>query len=176
MIPKKKRNKKCLSILWLDAHLDLEDEYDGDKYSHACAGKRCFDITKNIVPIGIRSVCKEEVEFAEENNIKIFWAKDITDNDEWFDDAISRLSENVYISIDLDGFDPSFMHSVGNPEPGGLKYYPALKFLMEVCERRNVVGFDMVELSPNKNDISSDFTAAKLIYKIIGYVFYKNKK
>ena len=118
----------------------------------------------------------EEAEFATKNKIKIFWAKDISDNDKWFNDAISKLSKNVYITIDLDGFDPSFMPSVGNPEPGGLQYYQTLKFLRQVCNKRNVVGFDVVELCPNKKHVSSDFTAAKIIYKLIGYVFENNKK
>ena len=108
--------------------------------------------------------------------LKIFWAKDIAEQDKWFDDAIKRLSKNVYITIDLDGFDPSIMPSVGTPEPGGLGYYQVLKFLKKVCEKRNVVGFDVVELCPNEKDISSDFTAARIVYKLIGYKFLGNNK
>jgi len=162
---------KNLSVLQVDAHTDLADEWDDTKYSHACAGKRCFEITKKIVPVGIRCLEKEEAEFAEKNSIKIFYARDIVDNDEWHDDAIAGLSDNVYITIDLDGFDPSIMPSVGNPEPGGLQYYPTLKFLKRVFNEKNVVGFDVVELCPDEKEVSSDFTAAKIIYKLIGYKF-----
>ena len=128
----------------------------------------------NIVPIGIRSLSYEESEFIKKGGLKIFWAKDIVDNDRWFDDAIKCLKKNVYITFDLDGLDPSVMPSVGTPEPGGLGYYQTLRFLKKVCEKRNVIGFDVVELCPNKNNISPDFTAARFIYKIIGYV--KKKK
>ena len=133
--------------------------------------KRCLDICKNIVQVGIRSLCDEEASFIKENKLKIFWAKDIFDNDEWFDEAISKLLKNVYITLDLDVFDPSIMPSTGTPEPGGLLYYQTLRFLKKVFEKRNVVGFDVVELCPNENDISSDFTAAKVTYKMIGYKF-----
>jgi len=159
------------SILQLDAHADLREEYNGTKFSHACAMKRCLDICKNIVQVGIRSLCDEEADFIKENKLKIFWAKDIFDNDKWFDEAISKLSKNVYITLDLDVFDPSIMPSTGTPEPGGLLYYQTLRFLKKVFEKRNVVGFDVVELCPNENDISSDFTAAKVTYKMIGYKF-----
>ena len=138
--------------------------------------KRCFDITPNIIQAGIRSLSCEEAEFISENNLRLFWAKDIFGNDYWMDEAISKLKENVYITLDLDAFDPSEMPSVGTPEPGGLHYYQVLKFLGKVCKQRSVVGFDVVELRPNKDEASSDFTAAKLVYKLIGYVYYKNKR
>ena len=159
------------SVLQLDAHTDLREEYDGTRFSHACTMKRVLDISKNIVQVGIRSMDYEEAVFAKKNKMKIFWAKDIFKEDNWFNDAISRLSKNVYITLDLDVFDPSIMPSVGTPEPGGLGYYQVLRFLRKVFEERNVVGFDFVELSPNENDVSSDFTAAKVIYKMIGYKF-----
>jgi len=166
---------KEFSVLQIDAHADLREEYEGSKFNHACAMKRCLDVTKNIVQVGIRSLSLEEAEFAKENNLEIFWAKDIVDNDKWFDDAISKLKDKVYITIDLDAFDPSFMFAVGTPEPGGLNYYQTLRFLKKVCSEKNVVGFDVVELCPNAMDISSDFTAAKLVYKLIGYVFNNNQ-
>jgi agmatinase len=164
-----------LSILQLDAHADLKEEnYDG-KFNHGCAMKRCLDICPSLVPVGIRSLNHDEVDFAKEKDIKIFWAKDVVDNDNWFEEAISRLSKNVYITIDLDGFDPSWMPAVGNPEPGGLQYYRTLRFLRKVCQERNVVGFDVVELCPIKNDVSSDLAAAKFMYKVIGYVLDSKK-
>jgi len=160
------------SVLQLDAHVDLREEYDGTKFSHACAMKRCLDVCKNIVQVGIRSLCSEEAAFIKQIKLKIFWAKDVFDNDKWFDEAISQLSENVYITLDLDVFDPSILPSTGTPEPGGLGYYHVLKFLKKVFEERNVIGFDIVELCPNENDISSDFMAAKVLYKMVGYKFF----
>lgn len=169
-----KENHKNLSVLQIDAHADLREDFEGTKHSHACAMKRTMEICP-IVPVGIRSLSYEEAEFIKEKKLKIFWAKDIVDNDKWFDGAIDNLSKNVYVTIDLDGFDPSIMPSVGTPEPGGLGYYQVLRFLRKVCEKRNVVGFDVVELCPNEHNASPDFTAARLIYKLIGYKFEKKK-
>jgi agmatinase len=162
-----------LSILQLDAHADLREEYEGTKYSHACPMRRVLETTKNLVQVGIRSLSPEENDFVKQNNLKIFWAKDIFDNERWQDEAISKLSENVYITLDLDVLDPSIMSSVGTPEPGGLYYYQLLKFLKNVFMGRNVVGIDVVELCPNENNKSADFTAAKIIYKMMGYKFNK---
>tara|TARA_B100000315_G_scaffold260216_1_gene320085 strand:- start:30232 stop:30942 length:711 start_codon:yes stop_codon:yes gene_type:complete len=161
------------SVLQLDAHADLREEYEGTKYSHACPMKRVLEITKNLVQVGIRSLSPEEADFVNQNNLEIFWAKDIYDNSDWFDKAISKLSENVYITLDLDVFDPSILPSTGTPEPGGLYYYQILKFLRKVFQGKNVVGFDIVELCPNENNKSPDFTAAKVLYKMIGYKFNK---
>ncbi|MBI2653271.1 agmatinase [Candidatus Woesearchaeota archaeon] len=161
-----------LSVLQIDAHADLREDFEGSKYSHACAMKRTMEICP-VIQAGIRSLSHEEAEFIKEKKLKIFWAKDIVDNDEWFDDAVNGLSKNVYITIDLDGLDPSVMPSVGTPEPGGLGYYQLLRFLRKVCEKKNVVGFDVVELSPNKDNIHSDFTAARIVYKLIGYNFLR---
>lgn len=157
-----------LSVLQIDAHADLREDFEGTEYSHACAMRRVIEMCP-VVPVGIRSLSYEENTFIKKKRLKVFWAKDICDNDKWFNEAISRLSENVYITIDLDGFDPSVMPSVGTPEPGGLGYYPVLRFLNEICGKKNVVGFDVVELCPNENSISPDFTAARIVYKLIGY-------
>lgn len=165
-----KEKFKDLSVLQIDAHADLKEDFEGSKYNHACTMKRIIELCP-IVPVGIRSLSYEENEFIKENKLKLFWAKGIVGSDNWFDEAISKLSKNVYITIDLDAFDPSIMPSVGTPEPGGLGYYQALRFLKRVCEKRNVVGFDVVELCPNEKDISSDFTAARIVYKLIGYKF-----
>ena len=170
-----KEKYKNLSVLQLDAHADLREDFEGTKYSHACTMKRVIEACP-IVPVGIRSLSYEESEFVKEKKLKIFWARDIVASDKWFDDAIKRLSKNVYITLDLDVFDPSVMSSVGTPEPGGLSYYQVIRFLKLVCEKRNVVGFDVVELCPNENDVSSDFTAARLVYKLIGYKFRPQSK
>ena len=160
-----------LSILQLDAHADLREDYDGSKFSHACAARRCIEVCKNVVQVGIRSLSYEESIFIKKNKLKTFWAKDIVNNDEWFENAIEELKKDVYITLDLDVFDPSIMPSVGTPEPGGLSWYLTLDFLKYLSERKNIVGFDIVELCPNEKSVSSDFTAAKLIYKLIGYSF-----
>jgi len=165
-----------ISVLQLDAHTDLREEYDGTKYSHACAMKRSMEFTKNIVPVGIRSLCDEEANFIKNNNLKIFWAKDIHDNEEWIHETVSKLSNDVYITLDLDVLDPSIMPSVGTPEPGGLYYYQLLKLLKKVFTEKNIVGFDVVELCPNEDNKSPDFTAVKIIYKMIGYKFNETKK
>lgn len=170
-----KEKYDALSVLQIDAHADLREDFEGSKHSHACAMRRTIEICP-IVPVGIRSLSYEESEFIKEKKLKIFWAKDILGNDKWFDDAISRLSRHVYITIDLDAFDPSIMPSVGTPEPGGLGYYQSLRFLKRVCEKRNLVGFDVVELCPNEHDISPDFTAARLVYKLIGYKCLEKNK
>lgn len=161
------------SVLQLDAHADLRDKYEGSKYSHACPMRRVLEINKSLVQIGIRSLSPEEADFIKQNNMKIFWAKDISDNDKWFNEAISKLAKNVYITLDLDVFDPSILSSTGTPEPGGLGYYQVLRFLKKVFEQKNVVGVDVVELCPNENNVSPDFTTAKVIYKMVGYKFYK---
>lgn len=167
-----KEKFKDIIVLQIDAHADLREEYQGSRHSHACAMKRVLDICP-VVPVGIRSISSEEAEFAGKSKHRIFWAKDIVGNDKWLDDAISLLSKNVYITLDLDGLDPSIMPSVGTPEPGGLSYYEALKFLRKVFQERNVVGFDIVELCPKKYDVSSDVAAARILYKMIGYKFMK---
>lgn len=164
-----------LSVLQIDAHADLRDEFEGSKHSHACAMRRTIE-TCPVVQVGIRSLSYEEAEFVKEKKLSIFWAKNIVGNDRWFDEAISKLSDSVYITIDLDALDPSIMPSVGTPEPGGLSYYRLLRFLRKVCEKKNVVGFDIVELCPNKGNISPDFTVAKIIYKLIGYKFFGKYK
>lgn len=170
-----KEKFKDISVLQIDAHSDLREEYQGSRHSHACAMKRVLDICP-VVPVGIRSMSSQEAEFAKKNNYRIFWAKDIVGNDKWHNEAMSLLSKNIYITFDLDGLDPSIMPSVGTPEPGGLGYYETLKFLREVFRKKNVAGFDIVELCPRKFDVISDITAARILYKMIGYKFMKKGK
>jgi agmatinase len=161
-----------LTVLQLDAHSDLRDQYQGSKYNHACTMARIKEELP-IVQVGIRSMDISEKKHVENN--RIFYAKDIYNSFGWIEKAISLLTNNVYITIDLDIFDPSIMPSTGTPEPGGLDWYTVLKLLKEVCIKKNLVGFDICELCPCKNK-SSDFLAAKLIYKIITYhSFYKKK-
>ncbi len=164
---------KNLSVLQIDAHTDLRDSYEGSKNNHACVMARAKELCP-IVQVGIRSMDSGEKTNLDPN--RVFWAHKIVNCDDWMDQAIDLLTDNVYLTIDLDGFDPSILPSTGTPEPGGLMWYPTLKFLRKVIEKRNLVGFDIVELCPNTDDKASDFLAAKLLYKILTYKFLNQLK
>ncbi len=157
-----------LSVLQLDAHSDLREQYNGSKYNHACVMARVKEMCP-VVQVGIRSMDFVEKSFLERDNI--FFAKDIYNNTDWFSKSVSKLSDKVYITIDVDVFDPSIMASTGTPEPGGLLWYEVLGFLKLVFEQRDVVGFDVVELCPDERNKAPDFMAAKLIYKLLSYKF-----
>jgi len=159
-----------LSILQLDAHADLRSEFRGERYSHACVMSHIRELA-DAVQVGVRSLSRGEAEQIKKEGYNIFWARDIVENKKWFREAIDALGENVYLTIDLDVFDPSIMPSVGTPEPGGLDWYLVMDFLKLLCEERNVVGFDVVEFSPIKDFSSPDYLAARLLYKLVGYVF-----
>lgn len=159
---------KNLSVLQLDAHTDLRPEYEGTPYNHACVMSRVKEICP-VVQVGIRSMDTVELPFVEHE--RLFLADKIQDNDHWMDQAINLLTQDVYITFDLDVFDPSIMPSTGTPEPGGMLWYPVLKFLRKVIEKRNLLGFDVVELAPVESNRSPDFMAAKLIYKMLSYRF-----
>ncbi len=164
-----------LSVLQIDAHSDLREKFDeAGKESHASLMARVHEMGVPSVQVGIRSMSEEEAELVKKEKLNIFYAKDIVGNDKWFDKAISKLSDNVFITFDLDAFDPSIMSATGTPVPGGIKWYPILRFLKKVFEKKNVVGFDVVELAPN-GDVSCDFLAAKLVYKMLGYKFNGTK-
>jgi len=163
---KKKYNN--VSVLQLDAHSDMRNEYLGSKYNHACVMSRIIEICP-IVQVGIRSMDIEETSKIDKN--KIFYAKDIYNHNEWMKSAIKTLTDTVYITIDLDVFDPSFIPSTGTPEPGGLDWYRVLKFLKHVSQYKKIIGFDVVELCPNKHNRAPDFFAAKLIYKLLSYIY-----
>jgi agmatinase len=155
-------------VLQLDAHSDLRDEYEGSRYNHACVMARVKEICP-VVQVGVRSMCVEEKEKI--NPESTFFAKDIVNNDEWIGRVLDRLSLNVYVTIDLDVFDPSIMPSTGTPEPGGLAWYPVMRLLRSLTENKNVVGFDVVELCPTEQNKAPDFLAAKLVYKFLSYIF-----
>jgi len=158
------------TVLQLDAHTDLRPEYEGSKFNHACVMARAREFAP-IVQVGIRSMSAIEVPYVE--NDRIFFSHELYYDKSLYERAIDKLSENVYITIDLDVFDPSIMPSTGTPEPGGPAYLELLHFLRNVIERRNVVGFDVVELCPNVSNKSPDFTAAKIIYQLLSYRFAK---
>ncbi|MDX1719939.1 agmatinase [Salegentibacter mishustinae] len=159
-----------LTVVQIDAHADLRPEYEGSSCNHACAVHEASKKT-NLVQVGIRSMDVSEVEHMDEN--QVYFAHDLYED--WQDDAIGQMTPNVFITIDLDAFDPSILPSTGTPEPGGLFWYETLEFLKMMFKKKNVVGFDIVELCPNKNERSSDFLAAKLYYKMLSYKFkYQN--
>lgn len=169
---------KLFSILHFDAHADLRDSYEGNKFSHACVMRRALELkeVKNIVQIGIRNISNEKSEGAEfdfyRNNsqkVRIFWARD---KDSWkIENILENLTEDVYISFDVDVFDPSIMPSTGTPEPGGLYWQEVLSILKQVFSKKNVIAVDIVELCPIKSFPAPDFMTAKLVYKMIGYKF-----
>ncbi|MCB7482253.1 agmatinase [Christiangramia sediminis] len=159
-----------LTVVQLDAHADLRPEYEGSSCNHACALHEASKTT-NLIQIGIRSMDVSENDHMDEN--QVYFAHDLYED--WQDDAIGQMTPNVFITIDLDAFDPSIMPSTGTPEPGGLFWYETLEFLKMMFKKKNVVGFDIVELCPDKNEKSSDFLAAKLYYKMLSYKFkYQN--
>lgn len=161
---------KNLSVLQLDAHSDLRPEYQGSRYSHASVMSRARELCP-IAQVGIRSMDISEKPFIDKS--RIFFAQDIYNKNDWLNKAISKLTDEVYITIDLDVFDPAELPSTGTPEPGGLGWYQVLDFLKKVVNKRKIVGFDVMELCPNKNNRSSDFLAAKLVYKLLSYRFEK---
>lgn len=157
-----------LTVLHIDAHADLRKEYDGTKCNHACAVYEASQNT-NLIQVGIRSMDIIEKTVMDED--KTYFAHEMAEDDNWMDSAIDQMTDNVFITFDLDAFDPSILPSTGTPEPGGLLWYETLDFLRQVFEEKNVVGFDIVELCPNNIDKSSDFLAAKLYYKMLSYKF-----
>jgi agmatinase len=164
-----KKYYKDLSVLYFDAHSDLRDEYRGSAYNHACVARRLLEVAP-VIEAGIRSLSKEEFEFLKTGTVKVISMSDMMRMRDWADVASKYLSENIYISIDLDVFDPSIMPSVGTPEPGGINWYDFLKAIRRIIHNKNVVGFDVMELCPIKDIVSPNFTAARLIYKLLGYI------
>jgi agmatinase len=155
-------------VLHIDAHADLRKEYEGTSCNHACAVYEASQTT-NLIQVGIRSMDIAETRVMDTD--KTWFAHDMANDDYWVDNVVEALGENVFITFDLDAFDPSIMPSTGTPEPGGLLWYETLEFLKRVFEEKNVVGFDIVELMPREEDKSSDFLAAKLYYKMLTYKF-----
>jgi len=165
-----KKKKRSLSVLQFDAHGDLRDVWEGTPFSHACVMRRvCDDVT--LVQVGIRAISIEERRLMQKRKQQIttIFAEELDTTDDWQDRALDALGEDVYITIDVDYFDPSLVPSTGTPEPGGGQWYPALQLLKRVFAERNVVAVDVVELAPIPGLAAPDFLVAKLIYKIIGY-------
>ena len=165
-----KKKFKDFSVLQLDAHRDMRHSFQGSRYSHACIAKRIIELT-SLTQVGIRSLSKDEAGKGYKN-LKTFFMKDMIDNDNWISEAIDSLpSDKVYVTIDMDALDPSIMPSVGTPEPGGMGWYETLVLFKRLSQKKEVIGFDVVELSPMPGNISPDFLAAKLIYKFLSHIF-----
>lgn len=162
---------KKLTVLQLDAHTDLRQEYQGTPYNHACAVAEAQKTT-NLIQVGIRSMDISEKKYLQRE--KVYFAHQIMDNDYWMDEAIKKMTNQVYITLDLDVFDGSIMPSTGTPEPGGMNWYQVTQFLRMVFKRKEVVGFDIVELAPDEFNKAPDFLAAKLYYKMLAYAFERS--
>jgi agmatinase len=171
-----------LSVLQVDAHSDLRDTYQGSKYSHASVMARVCELMDpaRIVQIGIRAQSVEESRFIKAKGIHTFYAHDIRRGKtalfgtSWIDAAVRLLTDHVYVTFDVDGFDPSIMPSTGTPEPNGLYWPETMELLRKTGEKKTIVGFDVVELAPSQDVSHPDLTAAKLTYKIMNYAFMKS--
>lgn len=160
-----------LTILQIDAHADLRPEYHGSPYNHACA---VYDASRNanLLQVGIRSM--EWEESANMDRSKTWFAQDMYGHERWMEESIRKMTDKVYITFDLDAFDPGVLPGTGTPEPGGLGWYETLRYLKKVFSEREVVGFDIVELAPIAGNPASQFAAAKLYYKMLTYKFYQS--
>ncbi|HEX6587623.1 MAG TPA: agmatinase [Longimicrobiales bacterium] len=160
-----------LTVLQVDAHTDLRDEYDGSEYSHASIMARVMGRV-DIVSVGIRALTSEERELVRSrDDITMFLADEIHGRADWIEDVVDALGDDVYITFDVDGLDPSLVPTTGTPEPGGLQWYDAIALLRRVFEAKNVVAADVVELAPAPGQSAPEFLIAKLVYKMIGYRF-----
>jgi len=160
-----------LTVLQIDAHTDLRPEYHGTPHNHACA---VYDASQNcnLVQVGIRSMDIEENEYLDRK--KCFFAHQMHGNTDWMQNSIDQMTERVYITFDLDAFDPSIMPATGTPEPGGMDWNTTTQYLKMVFEQKQIVGFDIVELAPIEGMTAPQFLAAKLYYKMLSYYFYKH--
>jgi agmatinase len=158
-----------LSVIQLDAHSDLRDSYDGSRLSHACVMTRIREYTQHTMQIGIRSMSAEESETIEKETLPVITMHELRKPGMDLDSALSKLPDPVYLSVDVDVFDWSVIRSTGTPEPGGLLWDEAMILLKKIFNQKNVIGFDLVELAAQPNDLNSPFAAAKLIYKMLGF-------
>jgi agmatinase len=164
-----------LSVLHFDAHGDLRDEYEGDKYSHACAARRFVELGIPTVHVGIRSISREEIDFARQRNLLIVSNRRLPFFDDWIPEALLRLTDRVYVTFDVDFFDGSLVPGTGTPEPGGGTWEDALEILRRVAAERTIVGADVVEHAPLAGNRAPDFLVAKLCYKLLGYSLFAEK-
>ena len=159
-----------LSVLQIDAHADRRDSYMGTRYNHACAMRRVLEHAP-ATQVGIRSLSPEEAAAIPTLPTHVFYDFNLRNDARWVERVVDTLSETVYVTIDVDGLDPAIMPATGTPEPGGLSWYEMLGLLRRVAERKRIVGFDLVELSPMGGNVAPNFLCAKLIYKLLSYRF-----
>jgi agmatinase len=160
-----------LAVLQIDAHSDLRDSYEGNRYSHASVMARVHELGVPLVQVGIRAQCREEADLIRSSaTVHTLYAHQLRNrpSPEWAQEAVRHLTDHVYVTIDADGFDPSVIPAVGTPEPNGLTWDQGLSLLRAVCKARRVIGFDVVEVAPLPHSTVSEYTLAKLVYKLIG--------
>jgi agmatinase len=161
---------EAFTVVQIDAHGDLRHEYEGSIHNHACVMRRIVDMGLPTVQIGIRSICKEEADLIRERQLTVIRAREIALQPDWMQRALAGIqTQKVFLTIDLDGIDPTLIPGVGTPEPGGLHWFSLLTFLEQVFQRHEVIGCDVMELAPIADSVVSEFTAAKLVYKLVGY-------
>jgi agmatinase len=156
------------TVLVLDAHLDLRDEYEGETLSHASVMRRALDLGLKVRHMGSRSCSSGEMNLVREKGLKPTWARQVQQDPDWLQTAMQDLDGPIYISLDVDGLDPAYMPATGTPEPGGLTWNQVSDWLMAACKGREVVGLDIVELAPQPGQALSDFIAARLLYRALG--------
>ncbi len=158
------------TVIQIDAHGDLRYEYGGSLHNHACVMRRIVEMGLPTLQIGIRSICKEEADLIKSQKLPAIWAREIVTQPDWMARAFQAIpTQRVFLTIDLDGIDPTLIPGVGTPEPGGLNWYSLTSFLRRCCQSKRVIGCDIMELAPVVDSVVSQFTAAKLLYKLIGY-------
>jgi agmatinase len=166
----------ALGVLQLDAHADLRDDFEGSPFNHACVMHRLLDDGVPIVQVGVRSLTEEEHRLRRARAVCAVSAEEAVQRppESWTPRVVDALPEEVYVSVDLDVFDPSVMPATGTPEPGGLDWYRVTAVLREVARARRIVGFDVVELAPMPGNVAPDFLAAKLVYRLLGYALSRS--
>jgi agmatinase len=160
------------TVVQIDAHGDMRFEYEGSQHNHACVMRRVIEMGLPTLPVGIRAICREEAELIAQKQIPVLWDRDIASDPDWIEKAIAKITtEKIFLTIDVDGIDPALIPGVGTPEPGGLSWHQTLRFLRRLFQTHQVIGCDVMELAPISDSVVSEFTTAKLIYKLIGYQF-----
>jgi agmatinase len=160
------------TVVQIDAHGDMRFEYEESQHNHACVMRRVLEMGLLTLPVGIRAICREEAELIAQKQIPVIWDRDIASDPDWIEKAIAKITtEKVFLTIDVDGIDPALIPGVGTPEPGGLSWHQTLRFLRRLFQTHQVIGCDVMELAPITDSVVSEFTTAKLIYKLIGYQF-----
>jgi len=158
-----------LGVIQFDAHADLRDEYEGSRHSHACVMRRIVEEGFPTLAVGIRSLSAPEADLIRERQLPTVWGYELEEAEKRWDELLEALPHNIYLTFDLDYFDPTLLPATGTPEPGGGQWWPTLRLLRRLFQRKNVIAMDVVELAPREGETVSDFVAARLVYKCIGY-------